>query len=191
MTSGIGAQAGADIAPEGYEQAASIAGSMLPGGPKMLRPPPAGEAATAARKAQRFEQAQEMGIPVPPREMKPDKAQQKIQNAINKELGFPEGTELTSQALRDYRAAHYNQAWKPLETEPALGGTFKSTGVFKRSVRDIAKQDRELRSEFDVKRLLTRLVQLVHCAGFAELLCELRRGLGRGIGLIQERRQLT
>ena len=148
VTSGVGAQAGKDIAPEGYEQAGALAGSVIPGGPKMLKTPGAGERATAERKSQAFGQAKELGIPVPPREMNPDPVQQKIQNAAAKELKLPEGTELSPPILQDYRTAHYKQGYEPVMKDPGLKGIIMPTPAFNRQIRTMKKEEEKLRNEF-------------------------------------------
>jgi len=48
-----------------------------------------------------------------------------------------------------------------------------------------------LRRNINVKRLLARLIELVHGAGLAEFLRELRGGLGRSACLAQKSRELT
>jgi len=148
VTSGLGAQAGADIAPEGQEAVGAALGSLLPGAASMAATPAAGERAAAAKRTQRFGEAKELGIPVPPRLMKPDPQQQKVQNAISKELKLPEGTELSPPVLQDYRAAHYREGWLPVVTDPALGGQIVSTPAFRQEIRKIALAERRLRSEF-------------------------------------------
>ena len=148
VTSGVGSQLGQDVAPEGWKEFGSVAGGVAPGTKGMIPSPPRGERATSARQAERFGQAKELGIPVAPREMKPDKAQQKIQDAANKQLKLPEGTEPTAKVLEDYRAAHYKESWQPIINEPALKGVINSTTDFKRKVRTIAKEEAKLREEF-------------------------------------------
>ena len=150
VTSGVGGQLGADIAPEGYEAVGAQVGAMAPGAKRFMHAPTTGETATKERQAQRFAQAKELGLPVPPREMKADKPQQKIQDAINKELGRKEGDEISRQTLDPYIADKYQTGYVPVINEPALNGmiTVDPKSPFKQAVQNIAREERALRQEF-------------------------------------------
>jgi len=142
-TSGVAGQAAADIA--GPEWGA--VGAMLPGARGRVSPASAGERATLARQGEAFGKARELGIPIPPRELKVDKAQQKIQDAVNKQLKLPEGTELSPETLDAYRKSHYDD-YRAIIKEPALNGQITSSPTFKAEIRKIATEERELRQQF-------------------------------------------
>lgn len=140
--SGLGAEAARDVAGDEY----AGVGAMLPGAGKMQHKG-AGERATQARQADRFGQARELGIPVPPRDLKVDKPQQKAQSAITKQLGLPEGTELSPEILKNFRGAHYD-SYAGIINDPALQGQIQSTPKFQKTIRDLAIEERKLRTEF-------------------------------------------
>jgi hypothetical protein len=94
-------------------------GAMLPSAKGIAKPPTVSERATAGRTNENFAKAKEMGIPVPPREMKADPRQQSIQDVVNRELGQPPGTEISPKTLQAYRNSYvgdYTAAFK----SPAL-----------------------------------------------------------------------
>lgn len=148
ITSGIGAQLGADVAPEGHAAEGAIIGSMLPGGRSMAKAPSAGERATEAERARLFAEAKKLGIPIAPRLMKPDPSQQKIQNTVTAELKLPEGTPLTPGVLQNYRAAQYDAGWRPVINEPALNGRIVPNATFDQALTAIAQDEARLRAEF-------------------------------------------
>lgn len=107
--SGLAGQAGADIGGEEWRGPAS----MLPGARSMQQKSP-GERATSARQSDVFAKSHSEGIPVPPAAMKPDNAQQKVQNIANRDLHQPEGTELSPQILKAYTKQMYADGYEPL-----------------------------------------------------------------------------
>lgn len=140
VTSGIASQAGEDIGGP----AGGMAGAMLPGMGGVKAP---GERATAERQSERFGKAKDMGIPIPPREMKPDPQQQSIQDRVAKQLGIPAGTEIEGKMLDNLRKAHYDDYLAVIK-EPALGGKIIATPTFRQTVQDMASGERKLRREF-------------------------------------------
>lgn len=133
-TSGLAGQAGADIGGEEWRGPAS----MAPGAFSMQHKPP-GERATAERKAETFGKAKDMGIPIPPRAMKEDPAQQSMQNAANRHLGQPEGTAITPETLNAYRGAlqgDYNAAFK----SPALSKGILPNRAFRDALNQIEQE---------------------------------------------------
>lgn len=141
--SGVTGQAAADIGGEEWRGVGSMAPSMK----QLAKPPSAGERGTADRQAADFAKAKEMGIPVPPRAMKPDKQQQNIQDAVNQELRFPAGTELSAKTINAANKAYWQQ-YEAVIRDPALGGTIHATPQFRQQVRQMAVDERKLRNEF-------------------------------------------
>lgn len=139
-TSGLLSQAGEDIAGP----AGGMAGAMLPG---MGGYKGSGERATAERQSERFGKAKDMGIPIPPREMKPDPQQQSLQDRVTQTLGVPRGTEIEGKMLDNLRKSHYDDYLAVIK-EPALGGKIVSTPNFRQTVQDMATRERRLRREF-------------------------------------------
>lgn len=115
-SSGMAGELGADIGGEEYRGVASMAPGARSMGYKT-----AGERATAERKGDAFGKAKDMGIPVPPREMKAVPQEQAIQNLANRHLGQPEGTAITPETLKQYRSAY----------EPDYKAAFKSPPLVK------------------------------------------------------------
>lgn len=142
FTSGVTGEVARDIGGDEY----AAVGAMLPGARGVQHKGP-GERATTARQARDFAAAKELGIPVPPRELKADKPQQKIQNAANKDIRQPEGTEFTPQSLQNLRNTHW-QDYQAIINEPALKGQIQATPKFRSAIQKIATDERQLRSEF-------------------------------------------
>lgn len=109
VSSGLGGEAAADIGGEEWRGV----GAMAPGAGKVQHKG-AGERATEARQGERFAQAKSLGIPIPPREIKVDKPQQKIQDAGNRDLRQPPGTEFSPENLKKFMKAHYAEGYEPL-----------------------------------------------------------------------------
>ncbi len=146
-TSALAGQAGADTG--GPEWAGPA--SMLPGGRKLLTPgeplstaPTISERATTERQARDFGKAKELGIPVPPRAMKADKPQQKIQDSINQDLRRPAGTEVNAETLNQYRSMHANDYAAVAKALPEV----KATPTFQKAIKSLATEERKLRAEF-------------------------------------------
>ncbi len=133
-TSGLASEAARDIVGDEW---AGI-GAMLPGAFKM-QPKAPGARATEARKAEAFGKARDMGIPVPPSSLKADKAQQAVQNAGNKELRQPEGTEFTPKTLQNYRNAAFGD-YEAVMKAPALKGGVVPTQKFQQEVQAIGSE---------------------------------------------------
>jgi hypothetical protein len=112
-TSGLAAQAAEDIGGPEY----APIGAMLPG--VRQKAPGAGERGAQARQASRYDTARQEGIPIPPRLMKPDQQQQRVQDIVTKQLGIPPGTEIEPKMLAANRAHHWD-AYQALIEDPAL-----------------------------------------------------------------------
>jgi hypothetical protein len=138
-TSAVGSEAARDI---GGDEWAGV-GAMLPGARKM-QPKGAGERATEARQAERFDKAREMGIPIPPRDMKPDKPQQKVQNQLNKDLSQPEGTPMDPKTLRAYNAAQYGD-YEAVMQSPALAKGVMPNARFQQELQALGNEIEQAR----------------------------------------------
>ena len=114
-------------------------GSMAPGGRGLAKPPSVGEQATKARQGEAFAKAKDMGIPVPPRDLKPDKPQQKIQDRINEELGQPAGTPIDPKPLQNYRNAHWGD-YEAVIKSPALAKGVQPTKAFQAEIQAIGME---------------------------------------------------
>lgn len=167
VSSGLASQAGEDIAgPVG-----GMAGAMLPGA-GAARNRGAGERATAERQSERFGKAKDMGIPIPPREMKPDVQQQSIQDKVTQTLGVPRGTEIEGKMLDNLRKSHYDD-YLAIIKEPSLGGKIQSTPSFQKEVQDMATSERRLRREFpDIAKDKEMQSALSNFAGRTEFTAE-------------------
>jgi hypothetical protein len=132
----------------------------------------AGERATAERQSERFGKAKDMGIPIPPREMKPDTQQQSIQDRVAKQLGIPAGTEIEGRMLDNLRKSHYDD-YLAIIKEPALGGKIQATPTFQKTVQDMAQGERKLRREFpDIAKDKEMQSALSNFAGRTEFTAE-------------------
>lgn len=155
-TSGMAGELGADIGGEAYRGPAS----MLPGFRTMQEKSP-GERATAARKAERFGKAKDMGIPIPPREMAVDKPQQSIQDLANRHLGQPPGTEITPETLKAYRNAYVPDYKAAFKSPPLIKGLIPSKGFqaeIQRLGDEISSGTQELPQTFKGIKEATRLL---------------------------------
>lgn len=115
MTSGVGAEAARDI---GGDEWAGV-GAMVPGAHKLISPPGVTERATAARKADAFGKAKELGVPVLPKDMKLDKVTMRAEDVVNRELGQPQGAEVSPASLKNYRSS-FAPAYKAAQESKAL-----------------------------------------------------------------------
>ena len=88
------------------------------------------------------------------------------------------------------RRGRRRQRFRQLECEVAVREPERADQRLA-SGRRLLPRGRELRRELDMERLFAREVELVHGAGAAELLGELRGGFGGGIRLRQERHRLA
>lgn len=134
-TSGVTAQAAKDIGGPEWEGV----GAMAPGARGIMKPPTAGETATAGRQAERFQTAKGMGIPIPPREMKADPRQQSQQDAINQELRQPPGTEISPKTLQAYRNAHADN-YNAVTKDPALKNGVVFNKKFQTDIQQIGDE---------------------------------------------------
>ena len=134
--SGLTTQAATDIGGPEY----APIGAMLPGA--RTNAPGAGERATRARMSERFGNMKDIGIPIPPREMKVDPKQQKIQNAITKQMGMPEGTEIEPKTLEANRTALYKEGYESLMSDPALKAGIRPNKQFADVIRQIGEETR-------------------------------------------------
>lgn len=163
-TSGLGAEAARDI---GGEEWAGV-GAMLPGSAGMAHRS-IGERATQARKGEQFGKAREMGIPVPPRDLKADKPQQSIQNRANADLRQPPGTEISSRTLQQYR----NQFWSDYENiikHPALAQGVQPTQRFQQEIMGIGQEIEKARASLpETFKGMRPVVKLLSEYGYAAL----------------------
>lgn len=164
ITSGLGAEGAADIGGEEWRGV----GAMAPGATRMQHKP-AGERATAARQAEAFGTARELGIPVPPSSLKPDKAQQGIQNAGNKTLRQPEGTEFTPETLQAYRNAHYGD-YEAVMKSPALSRGVTPTPTFQREIQTIGNEIESARANLpETFKGMRPVIKLLSEYGYAQM----------------------
>ena len=133
-TSGVASEAARDL---GGDEWAGV-GAMLPGA-RQMQHKPAGARATEQRQGEAFGKAREMGIPVPPSALKPDKPQQAIQDRGNKALRQPEGTQFTPQTLQAYRDAHYGD-YEAVIKSPALAGGVQPTPRFQQEIQSLGNE---------------------------------------------------
>jgi hypothetical protein len=133
-TSGLAGEAAGDILGEEYRGA----GAMLPAAGRLAKPPTTSERATAARQAEIFKTAKDNNIPIPPRAMKPDAAQQSIVDTVNKELKQPPGTDISPNTLKTFRSA-YAGDYEAVKKSPALANGVKPTPTFQARLQDIGQ----------------------------------------------------
>jgi hypothetical protein len=139
--SGLAAQAATDIGGPEF----GPVGALLPGTKGAISPASKTETAAKGRQAERFAKAKGMGIPVPPRQMKLDKPGLQAEAQVTKELGFPEGTELSSENLQNFRNAH----WKDYEAvikSSALKAGVQPTKAFQATLQEIGGEIDKARS---------------------------------------------
>lgn len=134
--SGMTGELAADIGGEEWRGV----GAMAPGARRIASPPSAGDRARTERQAQRFETARDMGIPIPPREMRPNKPRDRMEDATNKEFGFPQGTEITPQHLRSYTKQMYADGYEPLIKAPELAGGVRPNAAFQAELQRIGSE---------------------------------------------------
>lgn len=176
-TSGLAGQAAADIGGEEYRGA----GSMIPGARGLTKPPSAGDRAIRAEQTERFRQGRELGIPIPPRELKPDRPQQKIQEAAARDLQLPEGTVLSPEILKNYRVAHYDSGYKPLETAPELAKGVVPTLRFQTEIQKIGNEINESRDALpETFKSMKGVLKLLGEYGYAQVPSAMQ---GKGIAL--------
>lgn len=163
-TSGIGSQAARDI---GGDEWAGV-GAMAPGAFQMQHKG-AGVRATEGRQAEAFGKARELGIPVPPSALKPDKAQQGIQNQGNKALRQPEGTEFTPKTLQAYRDAHYAD-YEAVIKSPALKGGVMPTPAFQKEIQTIGNEIEAARANLpETFKGMRPVIKLLSEYGYAQM----------------------
>ncbi len=151
-TSGLGAEAARDIGGDGKMQRKGV-----------------GERATEGRQAAAFGSARELGIPVPPSSLKPDKAQQGIQNQGNKALRQPEGTEFTPQTLQAYRDAHYGD-YEAVIKSPALKGGVMPTPAFQKEIQTIGNEIESARGSLpETFKGMRPVIRLLSEYGYAQM----------------------
>lgn len=141
-TGGAAGQAGADIGGEEWRGVAA----MVPGAAKVQQKTP-GERGTAARQAEDFGKAKDMGIPVPPRMMKADRPQQSLQDTINAELRQPPGTEISPKVLQTYRNAYWAD-YENLINAPQLARGLQPNRKFRDAIRDISDEATAASAQF-------------------------------------------
>ena len=142
MLGGMTGQAAADV---GGEEWRGI-GAMAPGAKKVQQKTP-GERATLERQGETYGKAKDMGIPVPPKAMKPDPAQQAIADQINKELGQPPGTEISPEILKQYNAQHWGD-YESLIKAPELKNGMLPNKKFQVAIKEIGNKATEGAKEF-------------------------------------------
>ena len=135
-TSGMSGELAADVAGEEFRGV----GTMLPAGRQLARPPSTGERARTERQAGRFDQARDMGIPVPPRAMERNKPRDRMEDVTTKELGLPDGTELTPKLLRGYSKQHYADGYEPLINAPELKNGVKPNDAFQAKIQELGDE---------------------------------------------------
>lgn len=154
---GMAGQLGADIGGEEWRGPAS----MLPGAGKVQQKTP-GERATLERQGQAFGKAKDMGIPVPPRAMKPDKPQQSLQDEINAELKQPPGTAIDPKTLQQYRNNYWTD-YENLINAPQLQNGMQPNRKFRDAIRGIEQQttsaNRQFPETFKSMEGVTKLLQ--------------------------------
>lgn len=160
--SGVGAEAATDV----YGEEAAPLGAMLPGMRGTKTP---GERATAQRREGSFVKAKEMGIPIPPRAMKDDPVQQRLQDTANVDLRQPTGAPVTPEALKAYRGAH----WKDYEAvikDPSLAGGVKPSPAFQKTVQDIGDEVMRARTELpETFKTMQPVIKLLGEYGYAAM----------------------
>lgn len=158
---GLASQAASDIG--GPEMAA--AGPMLLGA---RGPGTKTEQAAQGRQAERFGKAKDMGIPIPPRQMKLDKPALRAESQITKELGFPEGTELSAQTLQNARNAHYKQGYEGVIKSPALAQGVQPTPTFQKVLQGIGGEIEKARTNLpETFKTMTPVLRLLGEYGYA------------------------
>ncbi len=163
-TSGLASEAARDI---GGDEWAGV-GAMLPGAGQIQRKSP-GARATEGRQAEAFGKAREMGIPVPPSALKPDKAQQGIQDKGNKALRQPEGTEFSPQALQAYRNAQYGD-YEAVLKSPALKGGVQPTPAFQKEIQAIGNEIESARANLpETFKGMRPVIKLLSEYGYAQM----------------------
>jgi len=129
-TSGLAAQAATDVLGHEY----GGVGALLPAAGRLAKPSTTGERATSARQAETFKTAREMGIPIPPRAMKPDKVQQALQDQMNQELKQPPGTEISPKMLKQHDAGQWAD-YEAVVNSPSLIQGVKPTQKFQNELQ--------------------------------------------------------
>jgi len=164
VSSGLGAEAARDIGGDEY----AGVGAMLPGAMKM-QPKAPGVRATEGRQAAAFGKAREMGIPVPPSALKPDKAQQAVQDTGNKALRQPEGTEFTPATLQAYRNAHYAD-YEAVMKSPALAKGVIPTPRFQSEIQAIGNEIESARASLpETFKGMRPVIKLLSEYGYAQM----------------------
>lgn len=164
MTSGLGAEAASDIGGDQWR----AFGAMLPGAFKMQHKP-AGVRATEDRQAEAFGKAREMGIPVPPSNLKPDKAQQAIQDTGNKVLRQPEGTEFSHASIMARNAAHYAD-YEAVMKSPALAKGVVPTPAFQKELQTIGNEIESARATLpETFKGMRPVIKLLSEYGYAQM----------------------
>jgi len=137
----IGEQIGGPAGQAVGETVGSVAGSLAPGGRRMTKSPTAGEKTAKEIKAERFAQAKEKGIPILPRYMKADKANQRVTDAMLKDLGLPPDARPNVKTIEQANKAQYDAGYVPVINEPKLGGIVVPTNAFKNEIDAIEQEE--------------------------------------------------
>ena len=132
-TSGVGAEVARDI---GGDEWAGV-GAMAPGARRLSSPPGVSERAAAGRKVDMFGKAKDLDIPIPPREMKIDKTNLKLEDVINSELKQPAGTELSPKTLAAYQKFHW-KGYEDVVNAPALLNGVVPNPKYEQTIHDLA-----------------------------------------------------
>lgn len=162
--SGLAGEAASDLGGEEWRGV----GTMLPGA-RAMQHKGAGERATEGRQAEAFGKAREMGIPVPPSSLKPDKAQQAVQNAGNKALRQPEGTEFSPETLQAYRNAHYAD-YEAVMKHPSLAKGVIPTPAFQKELQTIGNEIESARATLpETFKDMRPVIKLLSEYGYAKM----------------------
>jgi hypothetical protein len=159
--SGVTSELAGDIGGEEYKSL----GAMIPQMGAISTPGP-GQRATSQRKEQSFVKAKEMGIPIPPRAMKDNPIQQKLQDFANQDLKQPAGAPVTPEGLAAYRAPHW-QAYQAVMKDPALAQGVKPTPAFQKTIKDLGDEIMRTQTELpQTFKAMQPVVQLLKEYGY-------------------------
>lgn len=163
-SSAIGGEAARDIGGDTW----APVGAMAPGLFSMQHVP-AGARATAERTAETFAKSRKMGIPVPPAGLKPDRAQQAVQDAANRDLGQPVGTEFSPKNLQAFRNQRWSDYEQVIKASPLAKGV-RFTPTFQKELMDIGNEIMSNREQLpQTFKKVAPVVKLLSEYGYVQL----------------------
>lgn len=170
---GVASEGGRDlgeaVAGETGGNIGSATGPMLMGAKQLAKPPTTGERAVQQRKADDFQKAKEIGVPVRGRDMKIDQRQQALEERVNQDLRLPAGTALTPETIGGFNKAHWD-AYDRLVKAPELVKGVTPTPRFQQEIQKIGNELNEGRSNLpETFKSANSVLKLLGEYGYAQL----------------------